>query len=316
MIIIEDVNLLRKEDLKFCLIYVLEKKPGLPPLGAGHIAAALKKANLIYHFYTVIIDDGCAIDEWLECLDFDVYLFSIYDWNVFKTKELIEKIKEHQPESKIIVGGHCCYDYKSTFEELNPDFAVIGDGEETITELIDCIKHEKDPKDIKGIAYKKQDKLIVTAVRQASDLNNVPSPYLNSVFNQVFYKDKTGFMFCRGCLFNCTYCYWGSPKESGKFRKKDVSLVVKELKKLWKAGVRRIQSQDSMFNFSTEYLKEINNELKKDNICFEWTDADCRADFMDEKQVKLMKEMGVVEIGLGIETVNPATQKIIKNILT
>ncbi|MFH0711437.1 MAG: radical SAM protein [Candidatus Aenigmatarchaeota archaeon] len=318
MIIIEDINDSaneQRQQSKYCLIYATQFTPTHHPLGMGHIAAELKKAGIRYNFYTIIANGNPELDEWVRDQEFDAYLFSIYDWNILTTKRIIEKIRKYHRNKKIIVGGCAGYAYGLIFKQLEPDFIVVGEGEEPIIKLIDAIENNKEVNTVPSIAYKRNDEIILNKEHATQDINKLASPYIYDVFNKRYYKQSNSYMFTRGCIFKCTYCLWGSPKSAGTFRVKDVNLALSELKILWHNGVREIKSQDAIFNFSTEYLKNIEENLSKRGIKFRWADADCRADFIDEEQVRIMKKLGVIEVGLGLETTNQQTQKTIKKFL-
>jgi radical SAM superfamily enzyme YgiQ (UPF0313 family) len=313
MIVIEDINETEREDKpKCCLIYALDQKPAYQPLGLGHIAAEMKRKGYSYSFYTLIVQDDKQTSEWISNLDADVFLLSVYDWNIPSTTKIVNEIRKGHPGKKIILGGNACYAANEIFNKINPDVLVIGEGEQTIIELLE---RKKTIDAIRGIAYKKENAIIINPERTASDINAIASPYIESVFNERFYGNQAAFMLTRGCTFKCTYCLWGSPKEAGKFRHKNVELALEELKVLWQQGVRRIHPQDAIFNFSTEYLKKLADDLERKNMHFQWNDADCRADLIDEEQVKTLKRLGVFEVGLGLETTNPDTQKRIKKFL-
>jgi len=40
------------------------------------------------------------------------------------------------------------------------DYGVIGEGEETFVELLDCLKNSRDVSGVKGIVYRKNDQII------------------------------------------------------------------------------------------------------------------------------------------------------------
>lgn len=77
------------------------------------------------------------------------------------------------------------------------DYVVIGEGEETLPELIDALRTGRDPKTVRGIAYMKDGELIITERRGFVDLDKYPSfsrPLLAPV------------EITRGCPWGCAYC--------------------------------------------------------------------------------------------------------------
>ena len=76
------------------------------------------------------------------------------------------------------------------------DFVVIGEGEETLPELLQAIKEGQDPAGIKGIAFKCQGQVKFTEKRANVDLDRYPP----------FGKILAPIEISRGCPWGCTYC--------------------------------------------------------------------------------------------------------------
>jgi B12-binding domain/radical SAM domain protein len=76
------------------------------------------------------------------------------------------------------------------------DFVVIGEGEETLQELLDAISNGKDPAGVLGIAYRKGDEIRLTGKRDPVDLDLYPP----------FGKILAPIEISRGCPWCCAYC--------------------------------------------------------------------------------------------------------------
>jgi len=76
------------------------------------------------------------------------------------------------------------------------DFVAIGEGEETLPELIEAIEMGKEPADVRGIAYRKGGKAIYTEDRPPVDLDLYPP------FTSILAPIEIS----RGCPWGCTYC--------------------------------------------------------------------------------------------------------------
>ena len=78
------------------------------------------------------------------------------------------------------------------------DFVVIGEGEETLPELLRTVRDGKDPATVKGIAYKhkRQGRVVITEKRPPVDLDCYPP----------FSKILAPLEISRGCPWGCTYC--------------------------------------------------------------------------------------------------------------
>jgi B12-binding domain/radical SAM domain protein len=76
------------------------------------------------------------------------------------------------------------------------DFVVIGEGEETLPELLAAIEEGQDPAAVNGIAYKCRGKVRFTEKRSPVDLDCYPP----------FGKILAPIEISRGCPWGCTYC--------------------------------------------------------------------------------------------------------------
>ena len=76
------------------------------------------------------------------------------------------------------------------------DFVVIGEGEETLPELIKAIVEGRDPAQVLGIAYKQSDGVRFTEKRPPVDLDSYPP----------FAKILAPIEISRGCPWGCAYC--------------------------------------------------------------------------------------------------------------
>lgn len=96
------------------------------------------------------------------------------------------------------------------------DFVVIGEGEETLPELIRAIEDDLDPSTVKGIAYACQGEVRLTEPRASVDLDLYPP----------FSKILAPIEISRGCPWGCTYCQ--TPRLFGScMRHRSISIIEK-----------------------------------------------------------------------------------------
>jgi B12-binding domain/radical SAM domain protein len=94
------------------------------------------------------------------------------------------------------------------------DFVVIGEGEETLPELIGAIEEGRDPSRVKGIAYMDRGRVRLTGTRAAVNLDLYPP----------FSKILAPIEISRGCPWGCTYCQ--TPRLFGcQMRHRSISLI-------------------------------------------------------------------------------------------
>lgn len=96
------------------------------------------------------------------------------------------------------------------------DYVVIGEGEETLPELIDAILNGEDPENVKGIAFKSEGKTVFTAQRPPVDLDKYPP------FKGILAPLEVS----RGCPWGCAYCQ--TPRLFGReMRHRSIDTIVK-----------------------------------------------------------------------------------------
>ena len=203
------------------------------------------------------------------------------------------------------------------------DFAVRGEGEITIIELLDAINNNNDLSLVKGIAYMENGEVIVTAQRDPiQDLDTIPFPAWDLIdlkgyskvpnWNGVLFgKYYAPIMTSRGCVFNCIYCHNLFGK---KIRARSVENVLSEIEMLYNDyGIREIHIIDDFFNFDLKRVinicKGIINKKIKIKISFP---NGVRVDRMNKETLIWLKKAGTYKINYAIETASPRLQKVIK----
>jgi len=121
---------------------------------------------------------------------------------------------------KIVVGGvHASLRPEDFIYKNSPiDIAVIGEGEETLTELVHSIKDAFSLERVDGIGFLKDDTIFLTNSRKLiGDISSLPLPsysklgmdyYLRSTRYIIRYLYTSGVhvLTSRGCPFSCTFC--------------------------------------------------------------------------------------------------------------
>ncbi|EHP85189.1 methyl-coenzyme M reductase glutamine C-methyltransferase [Methanotorris formicicus] len=233
----------------------------------------------------------------------DVVILSLYstlqiiDENI---KNIVNFIKNRKKKTKVYVAG-CVSTYPEIIlNELNVDGVIVGEGELTTPNIIEGDKG--------GLAYKDGDEIIINYPKERPDLNH-PMPLIpKDIANQNIRGANVYIETHRGCLGNCTFCQ--VPKFFGKeIRSRDVDLVVEEVKKFKKRGVKRIAisgGTGSLYNFKKsinrdkfyELLEKISSVIGKDNLSV----PDMRVDYVDEDILEAIKNYTIGWVFYGIES--------------
>ena len=213
-------------------------------------------------------------------------------------------IKARFPEIKIIVGGTFVSfaPVEALEKEPNIDIIVIGEGEITLSNLVEKILNKEDISSLKGIAFRNlgeiirnEDSLII------SDLSIIPLPalYLLPISKYVERNERYIIDISRGCMFGCSYCTSSYIKNRIRFRTKES--VVSELMTAYNLGFRNFYFFDDMFTANKTLVLEICKEIVKENIKIKWP-CMTRIDFINSEILYWMKEAGCDLIAYGIES--------------
>ncbi|MBU0466571.1 MAG: B12-binding domain-containing radical SAM protein, partial [Nanoarchaeota archaeon] len=303
------------------------------PLGLTYISSAIKKAgynsdclNLNHREGTISEILGKELDK----EKYDVVCTQLVGGpNYVVTEEIRKCVKEHSSHPKFIVGGALITsEPELIFNSLGLDFGVLGEGEITIVELLDCIKKKGDFSKVKGIIYKdEKGKTKVTEKREPiKDIESIPYPdfegfefkeYLKHLYcNQQHYNQSYDYpvpypiMSSRSCPFQCTFCYHSI---GYKYRERSIEDVINEIKMaIKKYKINIVALYDDMFSFKKERIyefcekiKEINKELPQK---IKWY---CQLSVVgiDKDLLKTMKDSGCSVISYGFESMDPKVLK-------
>jgi len=119
----------------------------------------------------------------------------LYSFATAQAEEIYAEVSKASVDAVYIAGGpHPSALPEEVLEHF--DFVVIGEGEETLPELLEAIEEGRDPAAVKGIAYKCQGQVKFTEKRSPVDLDSYPP----------FGKILAPLEISRGCPWGCTYC--------------------------------------------------------------------------------------------------------------
>lgn len=329
--------------MKVCLIdpsYWIQEKtkiPGelnhiLPKLGLLYVASILEKQSIdvkLISYYSNLMKNGFnekSIAGTLKRQNPDFILLSanLIDFNSLRI--IIKIAKQEVPNCKIILGGSMASTiHKIILKELhNIDFLVLGEGEKTIVDLLNKLYKKEDFSKVKGIAYRKNNKINFTEKRESTtNLDELPLPSWHLVD---FSKCKLGptsqytkgrginMITSRGCPFNCIFC--DKSILGYKWRGRSAQNVFTEIKLLYdEYKVRNIFFFDDLFLFDRNRVKDICKLIKKENLEFSWS-CQSRVDMVDTGLLKVMKNAGCKAIGYGVEGGTRRALKLINKDIT
>ncbi len=239
----------------------------------------------------------------------DVILFSCYIWNVEQTLEIITLLKKVLPDVIAIVGGpEVSYDLKELLEAVPAiDFIVTGEGEATVKHLLSSIEGNQQYDTVEGIAFRKDEDVLITPRRPYIDLNTIPSPFrfpedIPNLSKRIAYVETS-----RGCPFSCQFCL--SSIEFG-IRYFDIERMKDELRFLMKNGARVIKFLDRTFNINRKYALEMFQFLIDEHEPGTVFQFEITADIMRPEVIDFLNEhapAGLFRFEIGVQSTNDET---------
>lgn len=302
-----------------------DRQGPLLPIGIATIASFIREkghAVEILDIYAEQMDYGKVIAT-LKNKSYDIIGISALVTQYAYFKRLTRDIKNIKDIPIVLGGGLATASYQVVLAHVpEADICVLGEGEETISELL--AGELQDLKDVSGIAFRYGDRIIRNPPRQLiNNLDTLPYPaydllkitnYFNTKFLETgVFNVRTKYsrnlrvlpmLTGRGCPYNCNFC--GKAIPGTRFR--SVPNIIAEIDFLKNNyGIQGIHFVDELFVIDRKRTLGLCTELKKRNLVW---DCQGRVNTVDAELLRAMKDSGCVAVGLGIES---GSQKILDN---
>ena len=203
------------------------------------------------------------------------------------------------------------------------DYVVIGEGDEAVVEIIDCINKGREITDIKGLAYLSDEELKFTEARDfISNLDRIPPPAWDLACDISKYDApmhvvgglRLPIMGSRGCPYSCTFC--SSPliwKREVRWRSPRVIVDEMELA-MERLKIDKFHFWDDNLMMNRNQITGLCNEILSRNLKVIWCGLTRSSHVIKNREVlPLMKRSGCVGIEIGLESFTAsaveATQK-------
>ena len=191
-----------------------------PNLGLLYLAAVLEKAG----YEVKVVDAECLRYTWkalrrkLKNEMPDIVGITCTTFSYMPLKETVKIAREILPYSKIFIGGPhvTALVRESLLENPAADIAVMGEGEQTLVELIKAIEENGPINRVNGIAFRSGDEILFTPRRTPiKDLDAIPFPARHLLEpnmtlyrgnEPLFSKPETVMIWSRGCPHRCLFC--------------------------------------------------------------------------------------------------------------
>ena len=120
----------------------------------------------------------------------------LYSFATAQAEEVYREVAGSKVKAVYVAGGpHPSARPEEALHHF--DYVVIGEGEETLPELLGVIRGGGDPEGVRGIAYRREGAVRITPPREHVDLDLYP-PFKPPIFSPLEIS--------RGCPWGCAYC--------------------------------------------------------------------------------------------------------------
>lgn len=317
---------------------------GTPSIGLAYISGALDEVGASVSILdavasapeqfvplenTDLLINGFVISQVIERLDVNADYFGIScmfscDW--IYTKKLILAIKQKYPSKIIIAGGeHITADAQYSLQSSPIDICVLGEGEETIIDLLKCLEFDNNSyTKCEGIAYLSNGVYIETQRRgRIRDIDKIAKPNWKSYPLEIFLSRGMGFnrasgrpmpmLASRGCPYQCTFCsnplMWTT-----RWVARDPKEVVDEIEAYINTyRIDHVEFYDLTAIVKKQWIIDFANEITSRDLIFNWSlPSGTRSEALDEEVLTALKKSGCDRLVYAPESGSPDTLKRIK----
>ena len=269
------------------------------------IAAQAKRAGHEVSIYNLAIRPWRDIVALIAKTEADIYGISAFTANRRGMGAVAALIRQHHQQAHITVGGPfvTALPQETLRYYRDIDTAVIGEGEETFMELLECVAAGRPTTGIPGTAWRNGEKVAYGPARpRIKDLDALASPF--------DYFSSNIVMTSRGCPSKCTFC--GSFTTWGKllrFHSAESCLDIFR-KALARLPVPFMAIKDDTFTAHRRRTIAICDTIIENKMNFMWS-CDTRVDSLDDELLYKMRLAGCQTVSFGVES---GSLEILKNI--
>ena len=298
------------------------------PLGVGYLASVLRKKGYEVHIYhqDVYHYPEEHLVDFLKKNHFDVVgagiIAGYYQYR--KLLKLSKAINSVPDRPFYVIGGHGPSPEPEFFlRKTQADAVVIGEGEKSLSNLIDAISSNRSLSEVKGIVYFDENKIIVNEKEGViQEIDTIPMPAWD-LFPMDHYtlmrapgikSNEKSFQLLtsRGCPYSCNFCYRMDPG----FRLRSPDCVIEEMRILKKDyAVTFFDFVDDLFMFGEKRIMEYCEKIIRSNLNIRFI-CEGRLNFAKPEVLTIMKKAGCVFINYGIESMDAEALKIMNKKLT
>ena len=237
--------------------------------------------------------------------------FSVIDITWPIALKLLRSISDCQIPT--IVGGvHAMLSPEDVIQGDSVDMVCVGEGEEAIVELADCIRDGRDYSNVRNLWVKANGGIIRNELRDLRNLDDNPIPDRSIFEEKRFYKPMRGKVWVmaaveldRSCPHSCTYCanegLHAIYRDKGRYyRQRSIEKTIEEVLKLQETyGIEYVYFVAANFlHMNEKRFQEFIQKYKNIKIPFY---IDTRPETITKERVVALEAVGCKSMAIGLE---------------
>ncbi len=313
-----------------------------PPLGLAFVAGALEHAGHRVHVLDAVTAAptthtryfrgylvGLRVDDLVDRIPDDAKLVGItalftHEWP--SIVKLVEAIKARRPELTVLLGGeHVTSMPEFCLLTSQADVLVLGEGEETVCELVDALDRGVPLAEMLGVAYRDGDDVVVNPRRSRTlEIDDIQPPAWHLIDLDTYHEHRwmggmwssnksVPILATRGCPYQCTYC--SAPNMwTPRWIPRDPKKVVDEIEYyMERFGARNFPFQDLTAIIRREWIVDFCNEVLDRGLEFTWQmPTGTRSEAIDAEVADLLRRTNMVSMAYAPESGSETTRQLIK----
>jgi radical SAM superfamily enzyme YgiQ (UPF0313 family) len=295
------------------VIYDNESYISYFPIGIAYLVSILEKHDYDVDIYQQDIHHypETHLLEFLNNNKYDFVGLSFIGgyWQYKKALAISAAVNASRNRPFYCLGGHGPSPAPDYFlNKLQADAICIGEGDETILDILDALTCKKSLSSVKGIAWREGKEVYVNERRPLiKNIDALPFPAYHRFPMDVYrlirmpHSINTDFVACmlsgRGCLFKCNFCY----RMDTGFRPRSNESIIEEIVMLQKFyQINYIVFSDELLMSSEQRVLSLCENFIRAGLKFKW-ECNGRLNYAKPEVIKIMKRSGCVFINYGVE---------------
>ncbi|MBD1399477.1 B12-binding domain-containing radical SAM protein [Pelovirga terrestris] len=234
--------------------------------------------------------------------DAEIICFSVYLWNRVTTLELVNCLKQINPDYRIVLGGpDISFEVPDFFHQVPVDAIICGEGELPLRHLLAAWQAGKEPSSFPGVQLRGE---YSSGEESLLDrLDQIPSPFAAGLVDLtrglVYYESS------RGCPYRCSFCL---SARSRRVRSFSMERIKADLGLLMEQQVKLIKFVDRTFNYDAVRTREIFRYILEHNHASAFH-FEIGAHLLDEPTLQLLEQVppGIFQFEIGVQAILPET---------